>query len=251
MPYRAIASVPSPIDMDTALENPRLLLVEDESAIADPLSFALQQERFRVSWVTTGREALAAVSDDGPWSLVVLDIGLPDQSGLDVLRELRRISSVPVIFLTARAGEFERVLGLELGADDYLTKPFSPRELIARIRAVLRRYVAGVSDASEPLPQPQIARLVLDPQRRVVLADGAALDLTAAEYRLMGALLNSPERVFSRGQLLAHISEHPDHRLERTIDSHIKSLRSKLQAAGLSTVIQTRRGFGYFLQLPQ
>ncbi|MBA4136558.1 MAG: two-component system response regulator CreB [Opitutus sp.] len=226
---------------------PRILVVEDEPAIADTIIYALRTEGFEPVWKSSGREALAVVAAQDI-ALVVLDVGLPDQSGFDVCRELQRRRAVPVIFLTARGGETDRVVGLELGADDYLAKPFSPRELTARVRAVLRRTAAtlqpnGTNAAKLP------AGWEHDEARCRIRFRNHALELTRNEYRLLGALLASPGRVFSREQLLAAAWDDPGASLDRTVDAHVKSVRAKLRTvAPTADPIETHRGLGYSLR---
>jgi two-component system catabolic regulation response regulator CreB len=228
---------------------PRILIVEDEPAIADTLLYALRTEGFDPVWHPTGRAGLAALTAE-PFALVVLDVGLPDGSGFDVCKAIRLRSSVPVIFLTARNTELDRVLGLELGGDDYLVKPFSPRELTARVKAVLRRAaatpVAPVSAAGAPPPE-----LVVDDARCVIRYRGVALELTRYEFRLLRALAENPGRVYSRDQLMTAVWEDPGASLDRTVDAHIKMLRAKLRAvAADADPIQTHRGLGYSLRAP-
>jgi two-component system catabolic regulation response regulator CreB len=218
-----------------------ILVVEDEAAIAETITYALSTEGFAPVWKTTGREALAVLAAQ-PVALAVLDVGLPDMSGLDVCRELRQRYAVPVIFLTARSSEVDKIVGLELGADDYLAKPFSPRELTARIRAVLRRshgVVAGTAPAG----------WTHDEAKCRITFHGKALDLTRNEYRLLGALLAAPGRVFSRDQLMTAAWEDPGAAFDRTVDAHIKTLRAKLRAAAPEAdPIVTHRGLGYSLR---
>ena len=219
-----------------------ILVVEDEASIAETIVYALQTEGFTPLWKTTGREALAAVAGN-PVALVVLDVGLPDMSGFDVCRELQRTSRMPVIFLTARSSEVDKIVGLELGADDYLAKPFSPRELTARVRAVLRRSNGPMEPAATP------AGWAHDAARCRISYRGRALDLTRNEYRLLGALLASPGRVFNRDQLMAAAWDDPGAALDRTVDAHIKTLRAKLrEAAPEADPIMTHRGLGYSLR---
>ena len=177
--------------------------------------------------------------------MVGVDVGLPDQSGFDVCRELRKTSQVPVIFLTARSSEVDRVVGLELGADDYVTKPFSPRELSARVRANIRRAQLGSPEASVP----EISEKVpfrIDYERCVIFFYEDALSLSRYEYRLLAALVEKPGRVYSRAQLMDVAWEEPDASMERTVDTHIKSLRSKLRELreDLDPIV-THRGHGY------
>jgi two-component system catabolic regulation response regulator CreB len=227
---------------------PRVLLVEDEPAIADTLVYALETERFEVTHALTGRAALDAFAAE-PHDFLILDIGLPDMSGLDVCRTLRETTTVPVLFLTARDGEIDRILGLELGGDDYVTKPFSPREIVARVRAILRRTQGnGDSPAAEP---PSVRPLHHDATSMRIHCHGQALDLTAHEYKLLLVLLGQPGRVFTRDQLLDRAWDDPGAVTDRTIDAHVKSIRAKLRACqpGAEDFIQTRRGLGYLLTL--
>jgi two-component system catabolic regulation response regulator CreB len=223
----------------------KILVVEDEAPIAETIVYALKTEGFEPVWRTTGREALAAL-DAHEVALVVLDVGLPDANGFDVCRELRRRHAVPVIFLTARSGEVDRVVGLELGADDYVAKPFSPRELTARVRAVLRRSNGAAAPATTANATAEWAH---DGARCRISYRGRALDLTRNEYRLLGALLAAPGRVFSRDQLMTAAWDDPGAAMDRTVDAHIKSLRAKLrEAAPDAEPIETHRGLGYSLK---
>ena len=217
-----------------------ILVVEDEQAIADTITYALGTEGFGTVWKTTGRDALAVLATQ-PVALVVLDVGLPDMSGFDVCRELRRQHAVPVIFLTARSDEVDKVVGLELGADDYVAKPFSPRELTARIRAVLRR-----ANGNSTVTLAASADWVHDPAKCRIAYRGVALELTRNEYRLLAVLLAQPGRVFNRDQLMTAAWEDPGAALDRTVDAHIKTLRAKLRAvAPEADPIVTHRGLGY------
>jgi two-component system catabolic regulation response regulator CreB len=223
-----------------------VLLVEDEPAIADTLVYALKTECFEVHHALTGQaalEAFAAVSFD----FAILDIGLPDMTGLEVCKKLRETSTVPVLFLTARDGEVDRILGLELGGDDYVTKPFSPREIVARIRAILRRSQNGAAGAPAAKAEPGAGPLRHDSSAMSIHCHGIDLDLTAHEYKLLLVFLKNPRRVLSRDQLLDHAWADPGAVTDRTIDAHIKSIRAKLRAvkAGAEDIIQTRRGLGY------
>jgi two-component system catabolic regulation response regulator CreB len=222
-----------------------ILVVEDEPPIAETIVYALQTENFAVLWKTTGRDALAAMQQQTV-ALVILDVGLPDMSGLEVCREIQRRGPVPVIFLTARSSEVDRIVGLELGADDYLAKPFSPRELTARVRAVLRR-----SCGPAPAAVPSSGGWRHDAARCRISYSGRALELTRNEYRLLAALVAAPGRVFSRDQLMAAAWDDPGAALDRTVDAHIKTLRAKLRAAAPEAdPIVTHRGLGYSLREP-
>jgi two-component system catabolic regulation response regulator CreB len=222
----------------------QVLIVEDEPAIADTLAFALRADGHQTRWESRATEALQA-QRSAPADLVILDVGLPDLSGFEACKQLRRFSDVPVIFLTARADEVDRVVGLEIGADDYVIKPFSPREVAARVRAILKRRVAAsAADASVP-----VRGLRVDEERRQIVFQGQALVLTAHEYRLLACFAAQPERVFSRDQLLDALGVALEAGYERAIDGHIRDLRAKLRSvAPQAEPIQTHRGFGYSYQ---
>jgi len=234
----------------------RLLFIEDEPAIADNVLFALRTAHFDPVWCATGSQGLEAFSKpDAAFAFVILDIGLPDMSGFDVCRQIRAISKIPILFLSARDEELDRVLGLELGADDYVTKPFSPRELVARVRAILRRSGSGPAPAALATPSPSTSGnaapplLTHDAGRKRILCSGTALELTAHEYHLLLALMAHPGRVFSRDQLMDLAWEDPASASDRTVDAHIKTLRAKLRlTAPTADPIETRRGLGYALR---
>ncbi|MDP3849615.1 MAG: two-component system response regulator CreB [Luteolibacter sp.] len=223
---------------------PHVLLVEDEPAIADTLVYALETECFTVTHALTGTDALAAAIL-GNFDFAILDIGLPDMTGLEVCRRLREISAIPVLFLTARDGELDRILGLELGGDDYVTKPFSPREIVARVRAILRRSAPTAQTSAAAAP----TSLHHDAATMRIHCLGTPLDLTAHEYKLLLVLMKQPGRVFTRDQLLDQAWQDPGAVTDRTVDAHIKSIRSKLRATrgGAENLIETRRGLGYSL----
>ncbi len=218
---------------------PHILIVEDEVAIADTLIYALQSDGFTTSWLGLGQAAVEHQRRT-PADLIILDIGLPDITGFEACKQLRRFSEVPVMFLSARNGEIDRVVGLEIGADDYVVKPFSPREVTARVRAILKRMLPRpVAAASNELFQ-------IDAERVQISYRGQPLSLTRHEFRLLHCLLEQPERVFSREQLLDAVGVAADAGYERSIDSHIKSLRAKLRLiASDAEPIQTHRGLGY------
>jgi two-component system catabolic regulation response regulator CreB len=224
---------------------PRVLLAEDEPSIADTLVYALETERFEVVHALTGKDALRAFASQA-FDFAILDIGLPDITGLDVCRTLRESSNIPILFLTARTSEIDRILGLEIGGDDYVTKPFSPREIVARVRAILRR---GNHDTSNHNSTPDARHPAFshDASAMRILCHGAALDLTAHEYKLLLVLIQHPGRVFTRDQLLDRAWSDPGAVTDRTIDAHVKSIRAKLRAAnpGTEDRIETRRGLGY------
>jgi len=221
---------------------PHILIVEDEAAIADTLIYALQIDGFTTSWLQLAGTALEYLQQSTV-DLVILDVGLPDINGFEACRKLRRFSDVPVIFLTARGDEIDRVVGLEIGADDYVVKPFSPREVVARVKSILKRVVPRVD--APPLKTPATPFQV-DTERLQIHFRNQLVGLTRHEFRLLQTLLAHPERVFSREQLLQAIGVTSDANYERSIDGHIKSLRAKLrQIAPNAEPIQTHRGFGY------
>jgi DNA-binding response OmpR family regulator len=201
-----------------------VLVVEDESKIASVVADYLQHAGFQVSIAHDGATALERARALPP-DLVVLDLGLPDMDGFDVARELRRHSSLPIIMLTARGDESDRIIGLELGADDYVTKPFSPRELVARVRAVLRRG----EHADDPQHPFSVGDVTIDPARLQVKVGERAVELTATEFELVAHLARSPGRVFTRMQLLDLIHGTALEGYERAIDAHIKNLRRKIE----------------------
>lgn len=224
------------------MTEPRILIVEDEKTIADTLVYALANEHFQADWVSSGETALQALQNT-VYDCVLLDVGLPDKNGFDVLKDLRQFSDIPVLFLTARSEEIDRILGLEMGADDYITKPFSPREVVTRIKVILRR-VRPVSET------PQQTQFQLDETRVEISLHEQPLILTKAEYLLLKTLLSQPQRVFSRGQLITAVwdENHPSD--ERAIDTHIKTLRAKIREIDpQSHYIHTHRGLGYSLKL--
>jgi two-component system catabolic regulation response regulator CreB len=225
---------------------PTILIVEDETAIADTIAYALRAEGFTPEHVLLGGDALARVRRGGV-DLVLLDVGLPDRSGFDVCRELRGFSAVPVVFLTARNEEFDRVLGLEQGADDYMAKPFSPRELVARVRARLRRHPA---EAAAESGVRRCGAFELDAAAHRIHYRGHALELTRYEYALLAELLRRPGAILTRAQLLDRAWQDALESGERTVDTHIKTLRAKLRAvAPHSDPVRTHRGIGYSVEM--
>jgi two-component system catabolic regulation response regulator CreB len=222
----------------------QILIVEDEPAIADTLAYALKTEGFESSWVGLGRDALAGVRE-GNFSLVILDVGLPDINGFDVCRELRRVSDVPVIFLTARSEEVDRIVGLELGADDYVAKPFSPREVVSRVRAILRRTRP---QSMTPVAVPAM-QFSIDRDGARIAYCGTWLSLTRYEYLMLATLLDKPGRVFSRTRLMETVWTNAEETLERTVDAHVKTLRAKLRSIRPDDdPIETHRGLGYSIR---
>lgn len=225
---------------------PRILIVEDEPGIADTLQYALRTDGFEPVWAGTGEEALAKMSAQLP-ALVILDVGLPDINGFELFKKLREIGDVPVVFLTARSDEIDRVVGLELGADDYVPKPFSPRELVARVRSILRRAAkapAGASASAAMAPTP----IAIDDGRRQIRFYGKLLELSRYEYGLLKTLASRPGHVFTRDTLLERVWDDPGESLDRTVDAHVKTLRAKMKlVAPTLDPIRTHRGTGYAL----
>ena len=222
-----------------------VLIVEDEESLADPLAFLLRKEGFEATVVADGPSALAEFERAGA-DIVLLDLMLPGMSGTDVCKALRQRSAVPVIMVTARDSEIDKVVGLELGADDYVTKPYSARELIARIRAVLRRG----GESEELLPQVLEAGPVrMDVERHVVTVDGAEVSLPLKEFDLLEYLLRNVGRVLTRGQLIDRVWGADYVGDTKTLDVHVKRLRSKIEPdPGEPTLLVTVRGLGYKLE---
>ncbi len=220
---------------------PTILLAEDETAIAETVLYALRADGYAAEHVLLGGDVLPRLRRGGI-DLMILDVGLPDRSGFDVCRELRSESQVPVLFLTARAGEVDRVLGLELGGDDYMAKPFSPRELVARVRAHLRRQAASAQDGGWR----RTGRFELDASGHRIRFDGALLELTRYEFGLLEALLARPGAVLERARLMDRVWGDALESSERTVDTHVKTVRAKLRAiAPDADPIRTVRGLGY------
>ncbi len=220
-----------------------ILLVEDDRPIADNVILAMARENMDCRHVSLAAEGLALLATGG-FDLAILDVGLPDGNGFDVCRTLRGFSDIPVIFLTARSDEIDRVVGLEIGADDYVLKPFSPRELAARVKTILRRSRNGAASANAAAVP---AFFQVDDERARIVCLGHALDLSRTEYLMLKAMAMRPEKVFSRAELMdaAGLAEAS---LERSVDTHIKALRAKLaDAAPGSDHIRTHRGLGYSL----
>ena len=250
-----------PVTIAAMTLKPRILLVEDESGIADTLQYVLSTDGFLPVWCSTATEALAQFSGELP-SLVVLDVGLPDINGFELFRRLQALpggNQVPMLFLTARSDEIDRVVGLELGADDYIAKPFSPRELVARVRTILRRSARPTAVAApaitRPSQMPGVAApaatpslWLLDEERHQIRFYGRALELSRYEYGVLRLLVQKPGRVFTRDELLQKVWGDANDSFDRTVDAHIKTLRAKLKtvAPGLEP-IRTLRGTGYAL----
>jgi two-component system response regulator BaeR len=221
-------------------EAPYAMVIEDEPKLAQLLSDYLGASGFETRIVDNGVDVMAAVGERRP-DVILLDLMLPGRHGLEVFADVRRVSDIPVVMVTARVEEVDRLVGLELGADDYVCKPFSPREVVARVKAVLRRSQRAIESA---------AGVELDDERYQATLDGRVLDLTPVEYRLLKALASRPGRIFPRAQLLDSLYE--DHRVvsDRTVDSHVKNLRRKLEGVRPGAeLIRSVYGVGYKLEL--
>ena len=219
-----------------------VMIVEDEPKLARLIADYLAAANLASIWIADGSEVERAVRAAPP-QLILLDVMLPGRDGMSICRDLRQFTDVPIIMVTARIEEVDRLLGLDLGADDYICKPFSPRELVARVKAVLRRLDRAAAPSAVP-------RLIVDEQRHEARLDGCTLDLTPVEFRLLNALRSEPGRIFSRDKLLANL--YVDHRVvtDRTVDSHVKNLRRKLtDASAGEDLIRSIYGVGYRLEL--
>lgn len=225
----------------------RVLVVEDEPAIAEAVVYALESEGHGVTHFGTGSEAVAVFEAGNAPDFVVLDVGLPDIGGFDVCRAIRKISDVPILFLTARESEIDRVVGLEIGADDYMVKPFSPRELTARVQAILRRTMGRKPvDDSTPVEVLRRGPFSLDPERYRAECSGTDLGLSRYEFGMLKAFLEHPGRVYTRDRLMELVWDEPDSALDRTVDAHVKTLRKKIHAVDPSLdPVVTHRGIGY------
>lgn len=224
---------------------PRVLIIEDERKIATLLRDYLQQEDYQVTLLASGEQAVEQIRSQPP-DLVILDLMLPGKNGLTICREVRAFSDLPILILTAKVDEVDRLVGLEMGADDYICKPFSPREVVARVKAVLRRTRPAVE--AEKI---EAGTLVLDTATRRVAIGGSDLHLTPNEFDLLKVLMTHPERVFERSDLIALVQGYDFEGYDRTIDSHIKNIRKKIAAHQPdATVIKTVYGVGYAFYPP-
>jgi two-component system OmpR family response regulator len=221
---------------------PRVLVADDEPNIREVISFALERAGYGVATARNGSEALQQLRR-GPVDLIVLDIGMPEMDGLEVCRQIRKSSDVPILFLSARDEEIDRVLGLEIGGDDSVTKPFSARELVARVNVILKRARNG---GKAPVAASH-GRVRLDASRHGVWFDDTSVTLTALEFEILAALMARPEVVFSREQIMEAAYGGGTFVSDRTIDSHIRNLRAKFAEAGCSSIIETVHGVGFRL----
>ncbi len=231
-------------------EQGNVLIVEDEPSIADNIRFALELDGFNCQHRLLAGDALTELNSNH-YDLAIIDVGLPDFNGFELCKKIREFSTIPIIFLTARSDEIDRILGLELGADDYVTKPFSPRELCSRVKAILRRIQTeqAVKPAGTGVDA-DVNPLQIDHQRACIFYESQRLELTRTEYQLLTKLIENPTQVFTREQLMQAAWENPEHSLDRAVDTHIKTLRAKLkQANPASELIKTHRGLGYSLKV--
>ena len=232
------------------LSKPRILVVEDEPGIADTIRYVLATDGFAPVCCVSAEQALREFAAEPP-ALVLLDVGLPDLNGFELFKRLQALPGgawVPMLFLTARSDEIDRVVGLELGADDYIAKPFSPRELVARVRTILRRSTRTVAGIPPPAAENRSAPFALDEERRQIRFYGRVLELSRYEYGILRLLVRKPGRVFTRDELLAQVWDDDSDSFDRTVDAHIKTLRGKLKAIAPEVeAIRTSRGAGYAL----
>jgi two-component system catabolic regulation response regulator CreB len=230
----------------------KILVVEDEPSIADNIVYALKTEGFEVVWCQTAAAGLEAFKKE-EFRLVILDVGLPDTSGFELCKQLRANSAVPIIFVTARKDEIDRVVGLEIGGDDYVVKPFSPRELSARVKAILRRCQQTNEGSAKqaqqaPAAEQSSTEFQVDEDRLEIRYHGKVLPLSRYEYRLLKVFIDRPGKVFSRDQLMELVWDEPGSSLDRTVDAHVKTIRAKLHAVTPEVdPIRTYRGVGYAL----
>lgn len=222
--------------------NPKVLLFEDEVNIAENLKYAFKTENIHCEHATTAEEGLRRFKNE-KFDLIILDVGLPDKSGFDVCKQIRTESKVPIFFLTARTDEIDKILGLEIGADDYITKPFSPREVTARVRAFFRRFGETEKGAVK-----QIQDFMILEDRFQIKYKGHDLELRRYEFGILKFLIEHPGRIYSRSQIMEKVWEDPDMSLERTIDTHIKVIRAKIKNLTEDEIIQTHRGLGYSIK---
>lgn len=225
---------------------PRILVVDDDPHIRDVITFALEKAGMETDVAGDGQAALRRFAQR-PADMLVLDVGMPELDGLGVCRELRRTSTVPILFLSARDEEIDRILGLEIGGDDYVTKPFSPRELVARVRVILRRMGGGAAPEAPAEAALHHGQLSLDPARRQTSFAGRDVALTAMEFAILRRLLARPTHVLTRQQIMDASHAVEIHVSDRTVDSHVRNIRAKFAASGGGDVIETVHGIGFRL----
>jgi two-component system OmpR family response regulator len=226
----------------------QILVADDDAHLREVIRFALEKAGMAVTLAGDGREALNRFQS-GNADLIVLDINMPELDGLDVCREVRKTSEIPILFLSSRDDEIDRILGLEIGGDDYVTKPFSPRELVARINAILKRRLPAASKPQKPSDNLALGKLHIQPALHSVAWDGQEIHLTATEFAMLGLLASRPGHVFNRDTIMTKAYEHNVYVSDRTIDSHIRHIRRKFADAGCPALIETVHGVGYKLSL--
>lgn len=225
----------------------KILIVDDDPHIREVISFALQKAEMTVVSAENGQQALTLFAN-APTDLIVLDINMPEMDGLACCREIRKISEVPILFLSSRDDEIDRILGLEIGGDDYVTKPFSPRELVARINAILKRTQSAVNTDDGAMNSRLIhGRLALDTEQHAVWWNAEDVSLTATEFAILAQFMRYPTRVFSRDSIMSSAYQFNIQVSDRTIDSHIRHIRSKFAAVGCDSIIETLHSVGYKL----
>ena len=222
-----------------------IMVVDDDPHIREVINFALEKADMNVQLAENGQQALE-LFEQNPTDLIVLDINMPEMDGLTCCRELRKVTEVPILFLSSRDDEIDRILGLEIGGDDYVTKPFSPRELVARINAILKR-TQGQTTEPEENTRLQHGHLKMDTEQHAIWWDETSVHLTATEFAILSQFLRQPTRVFSRDNIMSGAYQFNIHVSDRTIDSHIRHIRSKLAAVGCESVIETLHSVGYKL----
>ncbi len=225
----------------------KILVVDDDPHIREVISFALEKANMSVTLANDGKQALESYTQS-PVDLIVLDINMPEMDGLECCREIRKTSEVPILFLSSRDDEIDRILGLEIGGDDYVTKPFSPRELVARVNVILKRtQSSGGGNADDTDIKFSYGRLQLDTEQHIVWWDEKEVALTATEFAMLLQLLKQPKRVFSRDVIMDGAYQYNIHVSDRTIDSHIRHIRQKFTEVGCEAIIETQHGVGYKL----
>jgi len=226
--------------------NRKILVVDDDPHIREVISFALEKADMTVALANDGKQALTNFQQNSA-DLIVLDINMPEMDGLECCREIRKTSEVPILFLSSRDDEIDRILGLEIGGDDYVTKPFSPRELVARINVILKRVNNQYSPKDDNPVTLQYGKLKLDTEQHAIWWDETRVSLTATEFAMLAQLLKQPKRVFSRDVIMDGAYQYNIHVSDRTIDSHIRHIRQKFSEVGCESIIETQHGVGYKL----
>lgn len=225
----------------------KILVVDDDPHIREVISFALEKANMKVTLANDGKQALDSFNKS-PVDLIVLDINMPEMDGLECCREIRKNSEVPILFLSSRDDEIDRILGLEIGGDDYVTKPFSPRELVARVNVILKRTLSnGIDSGASAELKLTHGRLQLDTEQHAIWWDEKEVALTATEFAMLAQLMKQPKRVFSREVIMEGAYQFNIHVSDRTIDSHIRHIRQKFSEVGCESIIETQHGVGYKL----